>query len=161
MENTRFFIGYHNGKCTRQSVGINTIAAIPKKIAEFLKLRNPLTYTGHCFRRTSATLLADAGADSTLLKRHGNWKSSSVAESYIENSVENKLRIASKIVGQPQSQNSNKPVLSCDGCGFSDGLKLAEKIKEQNNILNEKSDTTSSNWLFGNCSNFVINIYKK
>lgn len=51
-ENSRFFLGYRSGKCTRQSVGINTIGSIPRKIAEYLKLPNPSTYTGHCFRLT-------------------------------------------------------------------------------------------------------------
>ena len=53
---------------------------MPQKIAQFLKLTNPELYTGHCFRRTSATLLIDAGGDITALKRHGGWKSTAVTE---------------------------------------------------------------------------------
>jgi hypothetical protein len=83
IEITRFFLGFRNGKCTRQAVGINTIGGVPKKIADFLNLPNSSNYTGHCFRRTSATLLADAGADITVLKRHGGWRSNTVAEGYI------------------------------------------------------------------------------
>jgi integrase len=83
IEITRFFLGFRNGKCTRQAVGINTIGGMPKKIADFLNLPNSSNYTGHCFRRTSATLLADAGADITVLKRHGGWRSNTVAEGYI------------------------------------------------------------------------------
>ena len=39
----------------------NTLAKIPFEIATFLGLENPKTYTGHCFRRSSATSLADSG----------------------------------------------------------------------------------------------------
>jgi integrase len=44
-------------------------------------------YTGHSLRRTSATLLVDEGGDLTTLKRHGGWRSSFVAEGYIEESI--------------------------------------------------------------------------
>ncbi|XP_073941147.1 uncharacterized protein [Choristoneura fumiferana] len=98
MTNNRFFIQYHNGKCTRQVIGKNKLSSIPREIASFLNLPSPEMYTGHCFRRTSATLLADSGADLTLIKRHGGWKSSTVAEGYIEESVENKSKISSKLV---------------------------------------------------------------
>ena len=49
-----------------------------------------------CLRRTSATFLVDSGGDITTLKRHGGWKSSSVAEGYIEESIENKKRSPEK-----------------------------------------------------------------
>lgn len=64
----RYFLNYQKGKCTNA----------------FLNLPDVDTYTGHCFRKTSATLLVEGGADITTLKRHGGWKSNSVAESYIE-----------------------------------------------------------------------------
>ena len=66
-------------------------------IATFLNLDNPELYTGHSFRRTSAILLADAGANITTLKRHGGWKSDSIAKGYIEESVANKAKIGDLI----------------------------------------------------------------
>ncbi|XP_031347063.1 uncharacterized protein LOC116173590 [Photinus pyralis] len=56
MTERRFFLNYQNGKCTKQPVGINKIGSIPKQVATFLKLNNPELYTGHCFRRSSATI---------------------------------------------------------------------------------------------------------
>lgn len=94
-----FFIGYRKGKCIGQRVGIHTIGGAPRKIAEYLNLSNPERYTGHCFRRTSATLLANAGADVNVLKRHGGWKSTSVAEKYVEESLETKTKVARMIQG--------------------------------------------------------------
>lgn len=102
----RFFLTYRSGKCCTLPVGINTIGGMPKKIAEFLGLPNTNEYTGHCFRRSSATMLADSGADMTLLKRHGGWRSSSVAEGYIENSIEQKNEIAKRIIGQKDTPNT-------------------------------------------------------
>ena len=39
--------------------------------------------------------------------RHGGWKSSTVAEGYIETSVESKKRIAEKLLGE-QNESLNK-----------------------------------------------------
>ncbi|KAF2895570.1 hypothetical protein ILUMI_10604 [Ignelater luminosus] len=55
----RFFLNYQNQKCTRQPVGVNKFGSIPKQIATYLHLKNPELYTGHCFRRSSATLHVD------------------------------------------------------------------------------------------------------
>jgi integrase len=59
--NEKFFIKYYNGKCTNQNIGINTFGNLGKIVASYMELPNPELYTGHCFRRTSATLLIDAG----------------------------------------------------------------------------------------------------
>jgi hypothetical protein len=74
-------------------VGINTFYKMPRMIAEFLKLPLPEYYTGHCFRRSSATLLANTVANTLMMKRHGGWKSNSVVES-----VEDKKEIRNRIL---------------------------------------------------------------
>jgi integrase len=107
----RFFLTYRGGKCTQQPVGVNTIGGIPKKIATALGLSEPANYTGHCFRRSSASLLADAGADMHTLKRHGGWKSDNVAEGYVETSVQNKKIIATKIMGSSDTLRSTSNVM--------------------------------------------------
>lgn len=96
-ENRRFFLRFYNGKCFNQPVGRNIFAKIPSEIAKYLNLPNAGKYTGHSFRRTSATLLANSGADVLQLKRAGGWKSSTVAESYVAESVANKIEVANKI----------------------------------------------------------------
>lgn len=70
INHRRFFVYYNNGKCSSQVVGKNTFGQIPFKIATYLKLPIPKDYTGDCFRRSSATLLADAGEDILNIKRH-------------------------------------------------------------------------------------------
>lgn len=96
--NKRFFLSYRNGKCSTQPVGKNSFGSFPSKIAQFLKLPEAQSYTGHCFRRTSATMLADKGGDILSLKRLGGWKSSKVAESYVDDSESNRIEIAKKVL---------------------------------------------------------------
>lgn len=55
----RFFIRYEKGKCCRSVMGIHQIGSVPKKVAAFLELDNKDEYTGHCLRRTAATLLVE------------------------------------------------------------------------------------------------------
>lgn len=95
---TRFLVAYRNGKCTNLPVGINTIGGTPTKMATFLKLPNPEMYTGHSFRRSSATLLANSGANLLQIKKHGGWKSSTVAESYVDDSNHAKMEAANRIL---------------------------------------------------------------
>ena len=97
VKTNRLFLQYHRGRCTTQLIGIDNFGAMPKKVAEFLNLSNQEKYTGHCFRRTSTTLLVKAGADITTVKRHGGWKSNSVAEGYIEASLNKKKKIGEQI----------------------------------------------------------------
>lgn len=98
VQNKAFFLNYQKGKCTSQNVGINKIGELGKVVAAYLNLPNPELYTGHCFRRSSATLLVDAGGDILALKRHGGWKSTAVAEGYVDESIQNKLQVSNQIL---------------------------------------------------------------
>ncbi|KAJ8983492.1 hypothetical protein NQ317_014952, partial [Molorchus minor] len=98
VKHNRLFLYYKAGKCSSQPVGKNTMGKIPSVVASYLKLPDVACYTGHCLRRSSATLLADAGVDITTIKRHAGWKSTTVAEGYIENSIENKTKIANQVL---------------------------------------------------------------
>lgn len=141
---SNFFLNYQKGRCTNQVVGINKLGNMPKQVATFLQLPNPELYTGHCFRRTSATMLVDAGADVTTLKRHGGWKSTEVAESYIDNSLNSRLNVASKIMTQfnPTETENTSTITS----------------------IHHSSENLSgalSNFTFHNCNNITINNIRK
>lgn len=112
MPKNRFFVNFQLEKCTKQVIVLNKLGNMPHQIAEYSKLADPEQYTGHCFRSTSATVLADSGADLTTLKRNGGWKSNQVAEGYIEDSVENKRRIGKRISDSMlNSFNSTSPIV--------------------------------------------------
>lgn len=51
-------------------------------------------------------MLVDAGGDITSLKRHGGWKSTTVAEGYIDESLQNKLKISNTILNSIENQNT-------------------------------------------------------
>ena len=93
-------------------VGVNQIGKVPSEVAEFLKLPETKMYTGHCFRRTSATLLVNGGGDILQLKRHGGWRSNNVAEGYIDGSIQGKLDTAQKILQQDVEKICNRPSTS-------------------------------------------------
>lgn len=101
--NDRFFLCLRGGRCTAQPVGKNTIGAIPSKIATFLGLPDAKSYTGHCLRRTAATLHADAGGSVLNLKQLGGWKSSTVAEGYVDDSECSKRKNARLVSGVNKS----------------------------------------------------------
>jgi hypothetical protein len=105
----QFFLNYQNGKCYKQVVGINKIGEQPKIIAQYLKLPNPELFTGHCFRRTGATILADAGGDTLTVKNFGGWKSTQVMETYVEESLHKKEKIGNTILNS--IRNSKVPII--------------------------------------------------
>lgn len=147
----RLFLKYHKGKCVNQVVGINTIGSVPSSIAKFLQLPNAMAYTGHCFRRTSATLLADAGADMSCLKRHGGWRSSSVAEGYIEDSLENKIKISNKI------SNCEVEIPSTSASTAQSTVTKNTNDSTENHILNKTLDISTRGINIGSCSGCTVN----
>jgi len=94
---SRFFLRYSNGKCIHQAIGINTFGSIPRIIAKYLKLPDPAKYTGHSFRRSSASILADSGVDILTLKRVGGWKSNTVTKGYADKSLCMKRKLSNQI----------------------------------------------------------------
>jgi hypothetical protein len=70
----------------------NQIAAVPSKIAAYLQLPNASQFTGHSLRRTSSTILANAGISLVNLKKFGRWKSDSVAQHDMLMTAQNKKK---------------------------------------------------------------------
>lgn len=137
----RLFLKYSNGMCYNQAVGMNSIGKVPKDIAQFLGLPEPCKYTGHCFRRTSATLLVNGGGDITQLKKHGGWKSTNVAEGYIDECLTNKISTSEKILGATPTINKS-PI-------------IVEAINSEHNPIHLPSET-SSQIVIKNCENFTF-----
>ena len=93
VEGDRFFVQLRYGKLTKQPYGQNSISQIPKKIATYLQLSNVNTYTGHCFRRTAATLRAHGGGDTRNSKKLKGWNATTVAEACVGTSLEGQEKI--------------------------------------------------------------------
>lgn len=168
VETNRFFLNWQKGKCTRQVIGLHKFGNAPRKIAEYLHLPTPELYTGHCFRRTSATVLADSGADLTTLKRHGGWKSNQVAEGYIEDSVENKRKI-SKLISESILKTSTSSFWNVESTPMKrpqndDAVTHTASTSNQENIYLQtttKFPSTADVVHMSNCQQVTINIYNE
>ncbi|XP_045472763.1 uncharacterized protein LOC123679295 [Harmonia axyridis] len=145
ISQTIFFLKFQNGKYHSHRIGINKFGAMGKDIATFLKLPDCNLYTGHCFRRSSATLLVDAGGDITALKRHGGWRSTTVAEGYIDNSEKNKADTANKIY----SSITPQPV------------STSTKYMQQTETETINLQNSAPHIQFNGCSNFTVNFINK
>lgn len=107
---TPYLMQLRFGKCTRQRVGDHSIGNVPKIVATFLELEDPKRFTGHSFRRSSATALAESGADILTIQRHGRWQSSTVAQRYMSESVTHRVGVAQRICydEEPSRAQSSK-----------------------------------------------------
>lgn len=148
LNDSRFFFKYVDGKCHRSFMGIHTIGEVPKKVALYLQLPNWKEYTGHSLRRTSATLLVDSGADVITLKRHGGWKSSSVAEGYYEESMCSKQKVARRIldVSEEASDSTHSNNINFRLCNNTNINEAVTSSSE-----NSLSGTHFQNATFNNC----------
>ncbi|XP_011301804.1 uncharacterized protein [Fopius arisanus] len=106
----RFFLNYRGGKCVNQVIGLHKFGGMPKLIASYLNAPDPDGYTGHSFRRTSASLLAESGADYRSLQRHAGWNSK-IARDLMEEKKRNQVRLAKQITEsvflKPSTSTSN------------------------------------------------------
>lgn len=96
----RVVMSIRHDKFTDCPLGKNFVRLIPKFIATFLELPEAPKYTGQSLRRSSATSLVDAGCSRQNLKRHGGWKSDSVAEGYLSNSKKMRTEVAQMLSEQ-------------------------------------------------------------
>ena len=71
---------------TEQVIGKNTTAKYGKEIANLLHLEAPDSYTGHTWRRTSITFMANAGMSLPQIKSVSGHKSDTVVQGYIDKS---------------------------------------------------------------------------
>ena len=118
----RLFLNYQNKKCTNQPIGENKFSSFPKMIAMFLRLPNPELYTGHAYRRSAASIIADGGRTIEDVQNAGGWDSPTTANGYVDRSFRSK-----QIAGGIRSNNSyrdfrRKDVQNGNGCVRSNNL---------------------------------------
>ena len=94
--NGRFLRYCVNGQGSNKPIGKTSIGQYPKIVAQFLQV-DPEGYTGHCWRRTGATILAENDITLIQLKHAGGWRSDQVAQQYIDETKTGKLQIASRL----------------------------------------------------------------
>ena len=93
-----------------QNIGKNTHSNFATMIAAYLGFTNSKDFTGHSWRRTGATILAETGVSAVVLQRAGGWSSSSVAEGYVDDSLPARLEISSRLqLGVQKQQEAAIP----------------------------------------------------
>ena len=106
-----FFKGTH-GKAgkrfVRANVGKNTLAAVGIEIAKELCLRNPETYTGHCWRRSAGTNASNSGINVTTLMSIMGWSCPKTAMQYVKRSRITSLQM-SMYLANVQRRNCSDP----------------------------------------------------
>lgn len=140
-------------------MGKNNISNFPSMIAKWAGLQEPEKFTGHCFRRTAASWAVESGADVLSLKLIGDWRTSTSAEGYVDQSISTKTRL-SKLINPPEKK-SLKRKISNDG---EDGDDLFDSDEDNGLITPSKRQEKTQVQPFNiqNCSNceFHININK-
>lgn len=149
--NIRLFHQYKNMKFTNKRIGLSTFSRMGKDIACFLNLPNPEKYTGHSFRRSSATILVDADEEEDIisLQKH-DWKPSSVAEDY-----------GADCSDSPLKQINHTTTKMKDTINYEESSSGEE---EQSDFTPNESNVIIPARLpvvFNNCSNLTININNK
>jgi hypothetical protein len=82
----------------------------------------------------------NGGGDITALKRHGGWRSNTVAEGYIEDSVNEKIKTARKIQGGLGVSESTGVKSLNAVCNATSGITANESL----NLVSPQSNTPKS-----------------
>ena len=136
--------------CRETHIAGKTICKLVTTACEVLH-KDPVGYTVHAFRRSAATNLADAGVSFVNLKRHGQWKSDSVAEGYIANSKA--LQHERVVMLLPEHRRTARfpSPLGPPGTTFKDPIfddmhrkKLYKESKKKSNHVTIQLDSDSS-----------------
>lgn len=70
-----------------QNMGRNAIELWERDFTKWLNKKDQSSYTGHTWRRTGATILADQGSGEVALKQVDHWKSMITVMLYVNNSI--------------------------------------------------------------------------
>ena len=109
MKTNRFLKNYNvKGMMRFQNCGQNKVNKWHKVMCYVLGV-DETGYTSHCFRRSAATNLADAGVSFINLKRHGQWQCDAVVEGYIANSKPMRVEREQNLL--PESLRDGKMVI--------------------------------------------------
>ena len=126
--------------------GVNHVGTVAKRIATFFSL-HPGQYTGHSFRRSSATSAADSGISLINLKRLGGWRSDFVASGYVDDSIASAVDAANHLSPLSSSietlQNASTSICNQSFTSLS-AITNADK-SSPNTTLSDKKGTVVFN----------------
>jgi len=159
-----------NGRFVNQNFGYHSIESIPKILASTILHLTDLeaaNYTSHSFRRTGATLLAEAGASDRQIATIGSWGSSKIVSEYVDRATTNLATLTGKILGKEESSkgssqeqtfpgdSSDEEVLECFKDSMNPAMNKRPRGTQDELDLNSNSSKLSK---FGTASSYVINV---
>jgi len=146
-------------QATRQVIGKNTIALYSVDIAKYHKKNDAKKYTSHSFRRTAATILAESGASLTALKAAGGWKSSTVAERYIDQTDLSRGNIARALsIGEAPQQAPTASTSAIAAPSTTKGSVERGLLEAENQACALALSASISKLSISNCVNVTINL---
>ena len=77
-------------------------------MASYLELDQPERYTGHSFRRTAATHMAENGATEQNMKLKFDWKDGKMTKEYMTTSKRFQREMATMLQGGPAEKSTEK-----------------------------------------------------
>ena len=124
--------GVPNGTFVNQPMGKSYLSSIGKDVAGVLKLDNPERYTGHCFRRTAATMAADGGATTQQMQKAFGWTSANTAQRYVDES-----RVGARSMANIMSSNTVKMTILNVAAGSGEPTEKTYHItvSGENNVI--------------------------
>ena len=95
--------GKNANKFVRVPLGKNKLAQVGIEFAQELMLPNPISYTGHCWRRSCSTNSSDAGVNVTSLMAHMGWADPKTAIRYVQKSKQSAFQMAMYLINAQRS----------------------------------------------------------
>lgn len=89
-------------------MGKNRLAEVPKEMAAHLKLDEPGRFSFHSYRRSAATVAADAGASSEQMVDFFGWSNQKMTTEYISTSKTAVMNMASRLAESEESEEKSK-----------------------------------------------------
>ena len=141
-----FFKGTH-GKAGKRfvnsNVGKNTLALVGIEIATELCLRDPETYTGHCWRRSAGTNASNSGVNVTTLMSMMGWSCPKTAMQYVKRSRVTSLQM-SMYLANVQRRNCSDPFPSGTArVSRKKKFRSEEKLAHLSNVVAPTSSSSS------------------
>ncbi len=91
-----------------QPMGKNLVSKVPCEMATVLGLDNPVSFTFHSLRRSSATAAADSGASVQQLMDFYGWSNPSMPQEYVSSSKASVKSMADKLQGPSNQVEKNR-----------------------------------------------------
>ena len=124
-----------------QVMGVNMLRTIGKEVAKELGMENPNRYTGHCFRRSSATEAANKGATSIDMKRAFGWKQEHTALKYLDDTKERPRKMAELLSG---IKLNSVPDAKAESAGMNEPAPVLPASSGGATMTGELTQTTES-----------------